>query len=668
MGQPLHSTALLDTRGHEIVHTGDAAWLLSTRFNGVSIHRSVDGETWTAADTGPPTPGESLRLEDLAQGSDGRLVAVATRGVRCESAVDVGEGYQSVGFCLRQAAAVLLSDDDGATWRRVDPAAMAPPGDSSVRMASVVATADGFVAAGTVAGPDWHTRLWSSPDGETWALEREVRGASPFNSVDQLLSDGSSLVLVLSEHPCAEPRLSTPGWVLGADWVEWPRVFSGTTAADLTPVAPRDHPFVRDLDVSSCDVLGTLEGVSRVDEEYPGMIGTLVGGVITLLEDPRPTQADLAAEEAEESGESDDGEAALTSGRRRVSQLVDGSWSLIEIRGVQSALESGGVSIPIDVDGTPGIFEISGSRDAATTPAPILPDGEGGWVQQSPEHAVLAEQIVAAGFVDGALVAVASVSRDPWADSITTSEPTELTMWTSRETTGPPEACELEPGAVCLFADLTQSPGYPDFAGIDLSGADLAYANLGAADLTGADVSGARLWGARSDEGFSADAANFSAARLQSAQLRSTVGADFTGADISSSTLYDASGAVFTDARVYWASFTTDLESVADLAGIPLARARITVAPPERGRYQVSLAGLDLTNARVAAPFDGPLLKVTSLDGAILDGTSLDRVDLSAIDPTLIDLSTVDVWDDESICPDGRPPDDLPIGTCVRAE
>ena len=37
----------------------------------------------------------------------------------------------------------------------------------------------------------------------------------------------------------------------------------------------------------------------------------------------------------------------------------------------------------------------------------------------------------------------------------------------------------------------------------------------------------------------------------------------------------------------------------------------------------------------------------------------------TAIDPT-VDLSAVDVWDD-SICPDGLPPDDPPIGTCVRA-
>jgi uncharacterized protein YjbI with pentapeptide repeats len=330
-------------------------------------------------------------------------------------------------------------------------------------------------------------------------------------------------------------------------------------------------------------------------------------------------------------------------------------------------LEGGRVSIPIDVDGTPGIFETSGSSDAETTPAPILPDGDGGWVQQVPEHAVLAEQIVAAGWVDGALVAVASVSQDPWADTVPASEPTALTMWTSRETSGPKEPCELEPGSVCLFADLTQSPGYPDFAGVDLSGVDLAYANLGAADFTDADLSGARLWGAMSGEGFSADGVNFNAARLQGAQLRSTVGADFTGANLSWSTLYDARGAVLTGARVYWASFTVDLESIPDLAGVPLARARITVAPPERGRYQVSLAGLDLADARIAAPFDGPLLKVTSLDGAILDGTSLDRVDLSAIDASVIDLSTVDVWDEESICPDGQPPDDLPIGTCIRA-
>lgn len=664
-GPSLASSSLSDTRRHRIVTVGEATWYLSTTFNGAAIHRSLDGGvTWASSDVGPPTPGETLRIDDLAEGSNGRLVAIATRGIRCRSAVDAGDGYQNVSLCARQAAAILLSDDDGATWRRVDPASMAPPGDASVRPAGIVATATGFVAAATVAGPDWHARLWSSPDGENWTLAREVRGASPSASADQLLTDGSALVLVLSEHPCATPRTGAgPGWDLGVDWVEWPRVFSGTTVADLAPLAPADHPFVRDLDISTCDVLGTLPGISAVDDSHPGMTGLVVGGTVTLLEDPRPTPADLAAEKA------DDDEAEVTSGRRRLSQLVDGRWTLVEIDGVQSSLRSsrGPRSQLIDVDGTPGIFETAGSRDAETTPAPILPVGDGTWVQRVPEHGILAQEIAAAAWVDDALVAVAATTADPWADTMLANEPVTLAVWTSRETGGPRPPCELGPGVVCLFADLTRSPGYPDVAGIDLAGADLAYAQFGAADFSGATFDGARLWGVRSGPDSSTDGATFTGARAQGAQLRSSVGADFTAADISSSSLFDATGAVFTGASLRRATITMDLGSLANLAGVALIQARITLTPPATGPFEVSLAGFDLTKARVGAPFDGPLLKVVDLDGAVLTDAALSRVDLTAIDPTVVDLSTVDVWDKASVCPDGQPPDGLPIGTCTRA-
>jgi uncharacterized protein YjbI with pentapeptide repeats len=657
-GQSLHSTGRTDNGRHQFVQTGGATWFLSTKFNGVAIYRSTDGAAWTAADVGPTTPGESLWINDMVEGPNGRLAAIATRGTRCESVIDNGDGTQYVGFCRGQAAAVLLSDDAGATWRRIEPPAMAPPGDSSVRPVSIIATANGFVAAGTVAGPDWHARLWSSPDGENWTLDREVRGASPYASAEQLITDGSTMVLVLSDHPCASPQVSTPGWILGADWVEWPRVFTGTSTADLAPLPSGSHPFVRDLDISNCDVLGSLETISAVDRTHPGMTGMVVGGAITLLEDPRPTEADTAADEA------DDDDAEVTSGLRRITQLVDGEWALTEIDGVQSALKGDRPAQLIDVDGTPGIFETSDSGYADTTPAPILPDGDGGWAQDAPEHAIIGDQIVAASWVGGTLVAATAITTDPWADSVLASEPAAISLWTSQETSGPRPPCELAPGVVCTFADLTQSPGYPDFAGIDLSGADLAFADFGDADMTGANFSGARLWGATSSQDFSADGANFTGARAQDVDLRSSIGATSpwpTSAGRPSTTRPTPRSPARCIER---ASLTVN--SLASLAGVPLANARITLLPPASGPYEVSLAGLDLTDARIAAPFDGPVLKVLSLDGAILANTSLDRVDLTAIDPATIDLSQLDVWDELSLCPDGLPPDNLPIGTCLR--
>ncbi|MBU1226579.1 MAG: hypothetical protein KJ698_05135 [Actinobacteria bacterium] len=48
------------------------------------------------------------------------------------------------------------------------------------------------------------------------------------------------------------------------------------------------------------------------------------------------------------------------------------------------------------------------------------------------------------------------------------------------------------------------------------------------------------------------------------------------------------------------------------------------------------------------------------------DGTTFKGVDLSRLDPATIDLTTVTVWEG-SICPDGGPPDNPPIGTCDRS-
>ncbi len=76
------------------------------------------------------------------------------------------------------------------------------------------------------------------------------------------------------------------------------------------------------------------------------------------------------------------------------------------------------------------------------------------------------------------------------------------------------------------------------------------------------------------------------------------------------------------------------------------------------------IAGLDLPNVDLSATRDGPRLTITSVTGTILSGTLFKNGDLTALDPALVDLTDVDVWDD-SICPDGLPPDDPTIGKCV---
>ena len=211
------------TAGDELVESGvfgaaqnlivvdDELWLMGNRYNGPAVFRSRDaGITWEPVEVASPPSQGTISVHDLARGHDGRLVVAGSRGSRCQVAEDVGDGYRVTGICKRFRPTLFLSDDDGASWREVEPAAMAPPGDVSVALASVVATADGFLAAGTVRGPDWHGRLWSSPDGESWSLDDEIRGVSRFASVEQLLTDGDSLVLLVSEHPCAAPTTTRP--------------------------------------------------------------------------------------------------------------------------------------------------------------------------------------------------------------------------------------------------------------------------------------------------------------------------------------------------------------------------------------------------------------------------------------------------------------------------
>ena len=640
----------------DLIEVDEEVWVLGTRYNGLAVFRSRDaGTTWEPVQLADPPSQGTLDLQSVVRGADGRLVAAASRGSRCQASQDVGNGYRYTGFCKRFRPTLFVSDDDGASWREVEPPAMAPPGDVSVVLASVVASADGYLAAGTVRGPDWHGRLWSSPDGETWTLDREIRGESRYASVEQLLTDGDTVVVLVSEHPCGTPDDNTAGWILGAAWVRWLKIYNGTSMTDLALLEAADHPFLRDLDISDCEFTASVAGVLEINEATPSAHGMVVGGVITLLESPRPTAEDVAAEEA------GDDEAAMTSGLRRVSQLVDGAWTLHEVTGVRSA-DSGHESRLLDVDGEPGFFESRHHGTGLELLVPILPDGDRTWSQREPETPVIARSVEAGAWVGGGLVAVGVTRRDPFETTISPGNSQMLVAFRSTEAVGDPPPCELGPNAVCQFADLSLVDGYPDFAGLDLAGVDLAFADLGNADLSGSNLTGATLWHVRSSSDGTMRGAILIDAALQGAWIRNAVDANLSGANLRTATIGDATGALFTGALLDRSQLGIPDLSVLD--GMVLTGARLDFLVPTTGPYEVSLAGIDLTDVTISGAFDGPLLKVLDLGGAILDGTDFRRVDLTAIDPA-VDLSDVDVWDD-SICPDGLPPDDPPIGTCVR--
>ncbi len=632
----------LNRVSEKMLVVGDDLWLLGPIHNSSYVVRSGDhGVTWQPVPVVvPPGSGEQF-VTDLVAGAGGRLVATGSINSNCQINDDAGNGYREVGLCKRDRPVLYLSDDDGATWRQIEPPAMAPPGDTTVVVNGLIATADGYAAAGTVAGPDWHVRLWSSPDGETWTLDREIRGDGSPISARQLLTDGENVVLRADEHPCARPGTSTDGWVLGSSWVSKLRIFSGTNIGDLALLTPAQHPFAHDPEIIECEPLFTTpEGVNNANSTTVQATGAVIGGAITMLQSVDQIDEDSVAD-------------PLTAGSQRFTQLVDGEWVVTEIDGVPIDR----VVQMIDVDGAVGLFDGADS---------ILQNADGSWSQTSPERALLIDNgIVSSAWSGGAIVVAGIVDSDRYRTEFGPPNVSSVAIWRSVESVGElVDPCDFQPGGSCRYVDLSTISGYPDFAGLDLSGVDLAFSDFGEADFSGANFAGATLWEAAA-AAATFDGATFTGARLERAQLGSAVGADFTVANVHAADIGDATAAIFAGTNLQSANLTFAALPVVDGALLRHARLEQSVPADPTAPYEISLIGLDLAFVSITNAFDGPLLKVVGLDGSTLDFTTFYGVDLTAIDPTLIDLTGANV-DEDSICPDGFAPDDPPLGTCVR--
>lgn len=658
----------------------ESLWMVGSRWNTSFVLRSDDaGATWTeVVITAPPSSGRS-DIAEIVRGPNGRYVASGSRSSDCTVNEDVGGGYRAVGVCQRIRPLIHVSDD-GVTWRQVEPPEMAPVPGGSMRLSSLISTADGFLATGVSRSTDWFTVIWSSPDGENWTRVREIRESAPL-SPTQLLSDGDTIVLLAEEHPCSTPsdnRLAA-GWSLGVGWARHARIYSGPTPQDLALQTSADHPLAPAPSTADC-AIGELEYAAI---PYPQLLGAMVGDQIVIMEDfvsDEERAMVAAADEADEEIDMD------TIGSRRLARLVDGSWETIEIDGVRSGLDGDPMVALLDVDGEPGIMEADSGRQVQIQFAPILRGADGDYTQVSAERPVIGGRAAAAAWVDGTLVVAGTSRQRPFETTIDPLDPVEIDVWRSIETTGDrSDACVLEPGGLCQFADLSMVAGYPDFGGLDLTGVDLSFSDLGAADFSGANFTDATLWGVTTDANSGstfagadftraqADAATltdvsgavFVGASLIATDLVDATGADFSGAALGRADIADATGAVFTGATLR--NTTLGFTALPDLSGADIGGVDLEPLPdPETGVRSISLVGVDLTNAEVQGKSDNERLLITDLSGATLDGTSFYAVDLSMIDPASVDLTDVQVWDN-SICPDGLPPTDGPIGTCVRS-
>lgn len=646
----------------QLLPLGDDLWLINTMHNSSIVTRSRDdGVTWQTVPVVPPPASGTLFVSDLVIGPTGRFVATGSMGSRCRSEQDLGNGYRYVDLCKRFRPVLFVSDDDGASWRQIEPPAMAPPGDSSVVVSEMIVSGDAFLAVGTVRGPDWHARLWSSPDGETWTLEREVRDTDggPMSG-RQILTDGTTTVLIADGHPCGRPDESPSGWVLGSTWYSQMRLFAGTGVGDLFPLTSVDHPFITDPAPIDCGAFASVSDIDAANLAFLRASGRVIGGVITMLQALDPF----------DQVEADNNEIDhTTSGSRRFTQLVNGEWVVTEISGVMShnSVVAGGSSL-IDVDGAPGIFEVESVRSGLNL-VPILPDGNGSWQQSIPERPAFTgnhARISSGAWSHGAMVVAAAVHSDPFRTEFGPADVASMAVWRSVATTGDRvDPCEFGPGGFCRYVDLSTIDGYPDFAGVDLSGADLSFSDFGEADFSRANFTGATLWAVTSGEGSTFDGANFTEARLEQAELNSAVGADFSRANAASATFDDVTGATFDGTNIQSARLR--FSTLPPLGTALLKFVRLEQTPPAEpdAAYEISLAGLTLPFVSITNAFDGPLLKVATMDGTTLDSTTFYGVDFTAIDPAVVDLTEAHV-DEDSICPDGLPPDDPPLGTCVR--
>lgn len=631
----------------ELAVVGDELWAVGARWNGPVAWRTTDGVQWTEVPVqGPPDSG-AVSLAGIVERPGGGYLAWGHAGSSCQADIERDGGYREVGFCRRSRPVVLLSDD-GAAWRRIDPPPMQPAGDVSVFVDDLTAVADGFVAVGTHRGPDWYGMVWFSPDGESWEVVRELRGPDGPMSGHEVLWDGSTLVLLAHEHPCSQGSINdnSPGWILGPQWAEHLRMFAGPSVAELTQVAPEDHPLVEQPMAVDCSV---DDGFFLAMEPYPNARGAVIGGHITLLDDsvlPEPEE-ETQAEETQEEG--DDAEEPINP--RRLVTLADGSWTETIVDGFER-----GDDLLVEVDGRPALVRSSnGGVGRELVELVLREDGGEVWTSRTAERPILGDFVrVAAGFGDSVILVVPWYS-DPYAAVRIAGDPLEMLVWSTREVREDEVTrCTPAAGEVCRLADFSALDAYPDLAGVDYGGADLMFADLRAGDYTGASFVGSILSGATADttEGGSFVGADFTGADLRGADLEDVAGANLSGADLSSATIGFSAAPSALDGTIL---VGTRLEVIADAAG-------------EYAAIELALAGFDLTRTRINGPAgDGEVrLVVSDLRGAVLDATSFYAVDLTGVQLDAgVDLAEIDVWDN-SLCPDGEPPTDGPIGTCVR--
>lgn len=681
--------------GHSQFHIadlGDEIWVVAKQWNSSVAARSFDdGRTWTEVTFAPPPATGETIVEHVARGADGRYVAIARRETSCQSLEEIEGGFTSHFVCTQRRPVVFVSDD-GADWTESAPAGLAPPDGSSLRINDLITVGDRFVAAGTVEGSAWRAVLFSSPDGLTWTAERSIVGAdgNPMSS-KALAYDGSTLVLIATESPCAGVNFNTAGWDLGAGVAKHGRIFVGADVDSLTLQQPSDHPlaaapFVPPDPANPC---GPVDGVPfNFAGVGPALDLELIDGALTVFENGRTREQRDQLEAARDADDEALYNDLLTSiGTRRWAQLVDGEWVVTDIDGVNvngasSWASAGGVSYMTAISGQPA------SIRTLTDAAPVfdvftVTDDDPAQVRSTIPLAI-SRPLGTVG-VDGGYLLFGVQARDPFLPYVP-GDSARVVVWRTTAGEGPPfDDCILEPGGYCVFADLREHPDYPDFSGRDLSGVDLTGTDLGEAVFDGADLSGATLRLVISDRNpdvsfVGADLTGAQAQRAEMGDLSGAVvdgasfvdseilladGVDFSDAVVSDSQIWDSSGVRFGNTDLTGARLFV-LGGFPDLAALNYETIDITLSPDYEGSVEFDLSGVDLTGVSFSGWLSDEPVVITSLEGTVLSSTSFGNADLSRLDPATFDLSAITPAFG-LICPDGGEPAGFPR-SCVREE
>jgi hypothetical protein len=141
---------------------------------------STDGTDWRRVEGGPDMQGQIL---DAVETDDGRLIGVG-------------------GVPGADAAGIWISSDAGETWQRTDDVI------DNAFIWSIAEGGPGFVAVGWRRDPQPTMAVWTSSDGESWALAPDPEDSLGFEGID-VVEDHGTLVMVGSLVQGGEGRIWT---------------------------------------------------------------------------------------------------------------------------------------------------------------------------------------------------------------------------------------------------------------------------------------------------------------------------------------------------------------------------------------------------------------------------------------------------------------------------